>query len=241
MSDYFEEFWNNGTPYFDEEVDVLKNSLKKSIKEEVLNEIKSLREENTKLQEIKKNFKRIEDDYRHKQEQLESERRNLERTVALETLDKIFEKVCPSETVYIIHRDNHYLPPKCDKCDDKRLIHFKSPYGTEHYERCPFCYTRSYDKYIYNPATARKMVFKKTAGKSEISMAYVEGSGFYNAWHEFQVSANTCMDNKPFDEIVDHDTIVFMNEDKAKGFCDYINKKNNLPEGAVKFENDSNW
>ena len=79
MSDYFEEFWNNGTPYFDEEVDILKDSLKKSIKEEVLNEIKSLREENTKLQEIKKNFKRIEDDYRHKQEQLESERRNLER------------------------------------------------------------------------------------------------------------------------------------------------------------------
>ena len=56
-----EQFFGGGE--FDEEIEQLKETLKKSVRKEVLDELEKLRAENKELQGIKANFEKIKRDY----------------------------------------------------------------------------------------------------------------------------------------------------------------------------------
>ena len=58
----WEDFYNEGPSDFDIAIEEFKEGLRKTVKEEILNEMSRLKKENEELQEVKKNFDKIKQD-----------------------------------------------------------------------------------------------------------------------------------------------------------------------------------
>lgn len=74
-----EDFYNEGPSDYELFMNDLKETLKKSIKDEFIIEMDKLRAENKKLQDIKENFEQIKLDYAHKEQELKIKEQNMEK------------------------------------------------------------------------------------------------------------------------------------------------------------------
>lgn len=116
-------------------VEEFKVSLLKSVKEEFLNEMDRLRKENAELKEFK--LKKKEYDFRlqelkhSKKLEIEQIKKEVEKKRLMNILKDNF-----IETAYYSQCTKKYKYDKCDKCDEYRLIHFKSPLGRNLIEQC---------------------------------------------------------------------------------------------------------
>lgn len=129
---YYDEFYSEPSE-FEMQVEEFKQSLLKSVKEEFLAEMEALRTENQLLQEVKRNFAQIQLDYGNKEQQLEIERRNMLSTVRKERLSTLMKDF---KVVMFRASSTFPLPPKCDKCDDRRQIKYETPLGKVAFEKC---------------------------------------------------------------------------------------------------------
>lgn len=130
----YDDFYDDN-PEIEVLTEEFKNSLLKSVKEEFLNEMDRLRKENTELKEFK--LKKAEYDsqlekYKKiKKLELEQLRQVAEKKRLMDILKDNF-----IETAYYPQCTRKYKYDKCDKCDEYRLIHFKSPLGHDLSEPC---------------------------------------------------------------------------------------------------------
>lgn len=224
--DYFD---NIDISPFDQEIEHFKDTLKECVNNDIKKELEKLRKENEELQSVKKNFDKIKEDYARKERELEGKERDLERQVSLRMFKRAFEKAFPAEKVYIVREARGFRIPKCDKCDDKRYVHFTSPYGREYSEPCPYC-GNVYDKYIVNEAKARRLVYreKEYIGPS-LKTVYLENGNprYANDWREHNFDINICSDEISFEELKNtkyhRDYTVFISPEKANAFCNFMN------------------
>lgn len=123
---------------FDQQIEEFKNSLRDSVKQEVRDKIKSLEDELAKYADIKSNYeaKMSEMDntiaeYNRMKDELQKDQEEKLRKLA-------YTDIFKGDTIdaWGICYAFEYITPKCDKCDDKRRIHFKSPSGVDHCESC---------------------------------------------------------------------------------------------------------
>lgn len=130
----FDDFYDD-SPEIEVLTEKFKDSLLKSIKEEFLNEMDILRKENAELKEFK--LKKAEYDSqlrelkRSKELEIEQIRKEAEKKRLMDVLKDNF-----METAYYYQYTWKYKYDKCDKCDENRCIHFKSPSGRELSEPC---------------------------------------------------------------------------------------------------------
>ncbi|TCI26700.1 hypothetical protein EVJ32_04820 [Exiguobacterium sp. SH5S4] len=126
--DYYDDYSE-----FDAQVNDLKESLKKAVKQEHVDEMNRIKKENEELQEVKKNFEAIKEDYARKERELEYERKGLLAKVRQERLTELLKG---SEVIMFKAATTYVDAPKCDQCDDYRYIHFESPSGRKMTEKC---------------------------------------------------------------------------------------------------------
>jgi ubiquitin len=137
MYDYpdYEDFYEPAE--FEEQIKELMNSLKKTISEEWINKMNALEQENAELQEVKKNFDSIAMDYMRKMRECEikaeSAIRDAESNARRSRLKTLIQDV-QYEFFKVVPK--YKYGKKCDKCDEKRLIHYKTPSGREETEAC---------------------------------------------------------------------------------------------------------
>lgn len=130
----YDDFYDD-SPEIEVLTEEFKNSLLKSVKEEFLNEMDRLRKENAELKEFK--LKKAEYDsqlekYKKiKKLELEQLRQVAEKKRLMDVLKDNF-----IETAYYPQCTWKYKYDKCDKCDEYRIIHFKSPLGHDFTEPC---------------------------------------------------------------------------------------------------------
>lgn len=153
----YEDFYNEGPSDYELFMNDLKETLKKSIKDEFIKEMDKLRAENKKLQDVKENFEQIKLDYAHKEQELKAREQDMEKNLARKKIMELATIADMKAQIYYIDDDTAYLP-KCDKCDENRLIHFKSPTGKDCTEPCPDCGT-TYHKYYVKPVDTMKILF----------------------------------------------------------------------------------
>ena len=120
-----EQFFRGGE--FDEEIEQLKETLKKSVRKEVLDESEKLRAENKELQGIKANFEKIKRDYEDKKRECDRVMFDAESKAKRARLSEIMEQ----------HKLFLYSPgkrqaykAKCDKCDRWRQVKVPLPSGS---------------------------------------------------------------------------------------------------------------
>ena len=226
----YEDFYNEGPSDFDIAVEEFKEGLRKTVKKEILDEMTRLRKENEELQEVKKNWAQIQMEYRFKEEKFNREKSEIEREVARKKFNELTTIADFGEHIYVIdYKEGHV--PKCDKCDDNRQIHFKSPSGRDCKEDCPVCGKRYYI-YYPKPADAIKIRFsndpiiksEKWAVKYDSycdSITYTAQDVWKGSAEEFNISDSYNIRHTVFDS-----------KELAQQICDRINKNNNVPDNV---------
>jgi hypothetical protein len=218
MSYYDPDFYCEPSE-FEQQVDEFKESLIKSVKSEFTEEMERLRKENTELQATKKNFENIKNQYRAKERELELEKLNLERKVRnqrLSELMKDFQVImykAESESVY---------KAKCDKCDENRQIHFKSPSGKDITEECKCLKYK--DKYI--PRDYNCTEFKIDRNNKEMLMWYkVNREPDYDYYsYDSSTLIETVYQKGMTYESLDKYNTFFRSKEDCEIYCDWLNK-----------------
>lgn len=219
MSYYDENFYQEPSE-FEMMVNELRATLLKSVKEEYINEMDRLREENKELQEIKKNFEQIKRDYEKKKREVATEYEVKKSQVRRERLSELMQD-CEVE-LYTVGSASKYKP-KCDKCDKDRKIHFKTPSGKDTFEMCE-CSSRIH---IYEPIPTLISSFSIRNGKG-YAWYKVQDRGRhdeYLTYYEDSISGSELITSEEqFDDKVYSYKTLFQTEELAQKYCDWKNE-----------------
>lgn len=226
----YEDFYNEGPSDYELFMNDLKETLKKSIKDEFIKEMDKLRAENKKLQNVKENFEKIKLDYAHKEQELKAREQDMEKNLARKKIMELATIADMKAQIYYIDDDTAYLP-KCDKCDENRLIHFKSPTGKDCTEPCPNCGT-TYHKYYVKPIDTMKILFPNDPALHRVAY-YLRHDRWGESYsYELQdIYKGSAADYDTSSGYKMHHT-AFESKELAQKICDRINKDRNIPENA---------
>ena len=226
----YEDFYNEGPSDYELFMNDLKETLKKSIKDEFIKEMDKLRAENKKLQDVKENFEQIKLDYAHKEQELKAREQDMEKNLARKKIMELATIADMKAQIYYIDDDTAYLP-KCDKCDENRLIHFKSPTGKDCTEPCPNCGT-TYHKYYVKPVDTMKILFPNDPTLHRVAY-YLRHDRWGESYsYELQdIYRGSAADYDTSSGYKMHHT-AFESKELAQKICDRINKGRNIPENA---------
>ena len=233
MSYYYDDFYNEPSE-FDEKMEELKESLAGAVKSEFLEEMERLKKENKKLQGIKENFEKVKRDYEDKKRECERVMRNAEQNALRKRTADIMEKY--KLFMYSPHPVRLYKK-KCDKCDSSRLVKIKLPSGKEVYDDCecqresaivevPVCKIR----YLIEDGNSKIVAFYeeyKTDGEGRYYTLQYANSTYSEGENIDQV------DFSDLDKIENPYRLLFRSEERCWEYCDYLNRKNNVPEDMI--------
>lgn len=131
----YEDFYEPSE--FDMQVEEFKNILRQSVSKDWVDKMNTLEKENAELQEVKKNFETIKKDYKNKKieckEKAEEAIKNAEYNARNSRLKELMQDL---QCVYFKVSDTYKYGKKCDKCDNKRRVHYKTPSGKNATEIC---------------------------------------------------------------------------------------------------------
>lgn len=201
---------------FDEKVDEWKASLRESVKEEFKARMAELEAENTQLQEIKKNWSAKVAELEREKEQAVSEAKRAAINAQHMRTEELLKETLPyAFCVYATYKTG----PKCDKCDEDRYIHYKSPQGYDRAEKC--------DCSIQEVTYAVKRVpliklYPKDNHEQSLGPVYLV---HIDSVDSYKYTAERFFDTVPFDTIRRCDIPLFETEEKAKAYADYCNRK----------------
>lgn len=224
--DDYNDFYDEPSE-FEQQVDEFKNSLLKAVKQEYIEEMEKLKKENEELQEVKKNFEKIKSDYREKERELKLNESTIERRMRNARLSELME----DKKVIMYQANWKYMRvPKCNKCDDYRKVHFKSPSGKDTSEECE-CAKR-YASYRVDEYIAYE--FKLNNNK------------IMSVWYRLNGSSDDeyfSSDSKYADYIYNQDMeykdinayrTFFKSKEDCQKYCDWLNRNNPLDLEAIK-------
>lgn len=203
---------------FEEQVGEFKKALTESVKKEFLEEMQALKEENERLRE----FIDKEEDYNRELERIKRDcairAENAERDAKRKRLNELLKDV----SVFGYRPKYTYeIGPKCDKCDNNRRIHFRSPSGRDLTEDC-VCAKR---KVTYVPARVSLVEFCATDRFDSVYYERTEESGEYSRY-DLIADVFDKSENKSFDDINQYH-VVFLNEEDCRRYCEWLNDEQN--------------
>lgn len=127
---WFEENWCEEPR---EEEMALVEAIKENVKQDIKQEMERLRKENEELQQYKQERQEVENIKKWYESRMQTEIEAYKRTLRQEKIKDLFgDNICTGWGVTW----KFDFPPKCDKCDKDRMIHFKSPSGKDLTEPC---------------------------------------------------------------------------------------------------------
>lgn len=206
---------------FDTQIEEFKETLRASVKEEILQELESLRKENELNRELRNNWHQkvyeLEKDYNEKKRELSLKIYEAENAVKNAKHLRLKELLVDYPAfAYAIHIE-YVNPPKCNQCDQYRRIAYKTPLGRTAYEDC-IC------------AQHKPRYHVRKVALVEINQNYPGSITPRYLIHpdrdeDYLRYANKFYDETPFDEIKYCSDALFKSETKARLFASYKNKK----------------
>lgn len=219
--DYEDEDFYTENEY-QEEIDNLKEAIKKSVKREITEEMNRLREENKKLQGIKENFDTVKKDFERKKDECDRAIRNAEYNARCARITELMEKF--KIVMWSVTWENLYKQ-KCDKCDSWRKVKIALPSGKVVEDDCK---CRKYAK-IYFPK--ENVIYEMEDRSGGVRIWYKEkgepGSGYIVADSSAVLPGMIIDHDKNFEDIEVKNlyTIFFTSQEECKEFCDFLNRK----------------
>lgn len=209
---------------FDQLVEEFKNSLRLSIKEEFIREIECLRKENESLREIRDNWNakvgELEKDYANKNRELDKAIREAnDAAVNAKELrfKELVDEVAP--VVWTIEYEVVRLP-KCNLCDEDRYRDYITPLGRAAKEECE-CAVKKRIAHVKRAPILRI----EELGRSMLRTYYLTCDDDHSTYN--RDSYEFC-DDTPFEKINTWRRPLFHDENRARRYAAWLNKKNNV-------------
>lgn len=230
---YDAEFYNEPSEY-DQMVEDFRLSLMQSVKKEFLDKMQRLENENAELREVKKNWERLKAEYEENQRELrcliQQERRNVQR----ERLAELF-KQCGMNVALFKPKGSLFKLDKCEKCDENRMIHFKSPSGIDLQEKCECA--RGY--YPVSPVLYRMVKFHRYIKNQDCDVfAFFqdESDDDYDCYRADPIACTNLYHGQDFSELYAEleGNVFFEDEAQCRLYCDYINEVREIPKEILK-------
>lgn len=209
--DYYEP--SVGDEIYLEAREKLISALKDSVKQYVQSvsiENEKLKKENSRLADLTRDIKRRESE-------LENEKLRYKRDIRFERLSELMKDL--QVIVYQVDYINE-LNEKCDKCDDKREVHYVTPLGKNASEKCE-CAVQI-RKYI----VSEKILHEFRYGNNNTMLMWFKrydtsngGDGYSNG-----SAIEIFYDNYEHEDIPNYQ-IHFRNKENAEKHCEWLNKK----------------
>lgn len=202
---------------FDSTVEQFKTQLRECVKDEWIEEMARLREENAKYADIKARWAEIEAERQREREEVERVKSEAAGYAKFARMTELFADVCSA----VYHVDVEYRPrPQCGKCDSNRFIHYKNPVtGKDCTEICPYCGS---DYRVYAPQELQAYEAKMNnfyAKSNSLTVWYrkpKDKDGYLYTVEEFA-------DEKPFKDIRRYNAY-FKSRERCQAYCDWRNK-----------------
>lgn len=209
--DYYEP--SVGDEIYLEAREKLINSLKDSVKQH----IESVSIENEKLKSENSKLKESVRDITRREKELEGEKLKYKKDIRFERLSELMNdlRVIIYEVTYF-----NELAEKCNKCDDKREIHYTTPMGRKTAEKCE-CATQT-KKYIVE----EKILHEFRYGNNNTMLMWFNryntsnGGDGYGGGSAIEVF----YDNYEHEDIPSYQ-IHFRNKENAERHCEWLNRK----------------
>ena len=196
---------------FEQQIELFKQSIRENVKQEIQDEIDNLKAENAKLQEIKENWAELTQEHERALLDLRMAKQNAEMEARRTKATEILKELC-----FVGYRPkvNLIYPPKCDKCDEQRYIHFKSPLGREMKEEC----TCKQAVRCYEPSKVRLMDFYI---RDKVSGVYYERKD-EKEYDHYDMAAEVYHDFPNNPENVNYYRAVFANFGDCARYCEWL-------------------
>lgn len=220
---YYDDCFYDEPTEFELLMDKFKESISKSVKEEFINEMEEIKKENEELQNIKKNFETIKEEYKQKMQELDIKIANAKSEVRRERLSELMQDF--EVVMYKVAYDFKQIP-KCNKCNEKRKIHYKSPLGKDMYEDCDCNVSFK----VYSPKQYYCYEFRIKSDKKNMLMWYRMNREDDHDWGEYQSStfAEIIYTKDMKYEDLKYYNVFFKSEEDCKKYCDWLNSKTKI-------------
>ena len=214
----YDDFYSEPSE-FEQQIDEFKQSLINAVKEEYQGEMKRLREENSKLQEYKKDKDRIEREHQQALQRMRNDQQEYERRVKRMRLAELLGE---NFTVAWGTKDDYEELPKCDKGDKDRRIHFNSPSGKSLTEDCE-CKQKKHNFVPQELSLIRFYIMnEKYTGRDEhIERHYRKVAKIESDYDEY-TDTTSVYNGEEFSKVNSYG-IVFLSKEKCKEYCDWLN------------------
>jgi hypothetical protein len=215
---YYEDGFYNEPSEFEQQMDELKESLLKSVKKDYIDEMERLKKENAELQEVKNNMEIIRSQHNDEMRKLHQERQDLKYKVRKERISSLI-----GETEYFTAAYQRKKKPKCEKCNENRMIPFKRPSGKDDFEHCE-CY-ESYSIYEPIPILLSSVSIREGKGVAWYKVRDRDSRYEYLDYYDDSISGQELItDEKQFEGLSTYRTL-FATKELAQKFCDMKNKE----------------
>lgn len=208
MSEYYsdEEFPTFSDPETHEAFRQFAEKWRRSTFEELQFQVKNLQNENDCLRAQIKELDIIKKNWDEKIKEI--------RHTRLKELLKDVQKCA-----YLVDCKYEYSHVKCDKCDDERKIHFKSPSGKELTELCS-C-SQQVERYFLREIPIYRIKIYNRYGKEEVDTMYIYRQGesedtYYASDFRDVLDNETISKNRPYHPI-------FLSKERAEDYARFKN------------------
>lgn len=232
-----EEFYDESQ--YAEEVENLREAIRRSVKKEILDEMNRLKTENEKLQGIKEHFDEVKREYERKKAQCDIAIAAAEENARRARLEEILRdhRLIRWKVACVLT-----YGPKCEKCDKSRQIKVILPSGRTVDDRCR-CKTG--ERYYYYPVPY---------GLHEISDKYgvrafykecglCDNEKYYVIDTEFTLSICDDSMKKKIEAWKNHKveerevkSLLFDDKGECQNICDVLNEKQGHPEWIYRLD-----
>ena len=202
---WFEENWCEEPR---EEEMALIAAIKENVKQDIKQEMEHLRKENAELQQYKQERQEVENVKKWYESRLQTEVEAYKRELRSAKIKELF-----GDEFGIGWRVTWklVLPPKCDKCDKDRMIHFKSPSGKDLTESCKCAKGK---KVFYPEELELVRIYQ---GRERIIRYYAP---LKTDDDDFRDKRNSIYNGEPFDQ-VSLWSIVFLDKETCEKYCEW--------------------
>ncbi|SDX04870.1 hypothetical protein [Paenibacillus sp. PDC88] len=219
MYDWEDEQFYEPSPY-DGHIETLIQAIRADVKEGIISEMNRLKKENAELQDVKRDFEAIKREYEQKKIELEYAKHNVKNEVRRERLVELM-----GDFTHELYKasSKRNVRPKCDKCDERRMIHYTSPLGNPKQEDCDCKNGIAYYEprsYLCSSYEVRNSEFIAWYKAYEID---ADGMEF-----EFITSSSTAKiiyAGEDFEKLEDYHYIHFKSKEDCQRYCDWLTAK----------------
>lgn len=203
---------------FEMQIDEWKETLRESVKKEYMDEMERLRKDNARLRDIQNNWAEKVGELEAEKDKFRMATLDAEREAKRARLSDILRPF--TEQAWGYEHKFEYVREKCDKCDEKGYIHFKSPQGRELSELCD-CRKKVIR---YSPVEAKIVYLSEFNSEIEAFMKFSRKANPEDG-SDYCVTSELYK-GEDFDEIDSYKGIIFTDKSDCQRYCDYLNERN---------------